>query len=78
MKCRVKLYDKVTPICDRDRTLQIGVVTSIEKITKSILFIDKNKEKIEWNDYFCYVLFKDGVIKRYKDCRLKKVCISKS
>ena len=75
MKCRVKLYDKVTPLCDKERTLQIGVITKIERIT-SFQCIRSNKEKIEWNDYYCYVLFNDGVIKKYKDCRLRRVKVN--
>ena len=70
-KCELELGDKVTPMYDKERKDQVGEVVYIDVIEDC----DGDDEfgTIMWNVFFCDVKFSDGVIKCYRDCRLKKV-----
>ena len=56
---------------DKERKDQVGEVVYIDVIEDC----DGDDEfgSIMWNVFFCDVKFSDGVVKCYRDCRLKKV-----
>ena len=70
-ECELKVGDKVTPSYDKERKNDVGEVIYIDVIEDN----DGLDEfgTIMWDVYFCDVKFSDGVVKCYRDCRLKKV-----
>jgi hypothetical protein len=71
-KCELEIGDRVTPTYDKERRNQIGEVVAID-IIEDFDGMDDTFGAIVWDVYFCDVKFSDGVVKCYRDCRLKKV-----
>ena len=56
---------------DKERKDQVGEVVYIDVIEDCDGYDEFGS--IMWNVFFCDVKFSDGVVKCYRDCRLKKV-----